>query len=593
MKNWWWRCDNTQHIQLVASKCCWLTQLKSFFFCLESLTFNGPSFSTTFSFLPTKTMGLGFGFRLNLKWGFPLHSRFHSNSTFKLMSASPAIVKEASFVSARLSFLSVISEESETIGRDSLTACAFSPSSPQILENDLSIMEELKMPAKENINAYKASNFGILMQNLGVLEESFSDSDVLRLEKEILTHLSKLGALKLFNTRLSNTLQNSIFSDLASTSTEHVGENKIRSEIESPTSRIIVRTGKREERRSRKRKLENPKTQSSQLPVETILQGPLQPFVSTMKGSKKCSRKRLAIAKKEAELSTGVKMISKLEQIRIALEIETGGVVSLSCWAEAAGVDEKMLKQQLHFGWHCQDEVIRSTKSLVLYLARKYRGLGIALDDLLQAGKIGVLQGAERFDPARGYRFSTYVQYWIRKSMSRLVARHARGIKVPGTLSKAINRIQKTRKAITNSRGKCQDDNEIAKLTGLSLDKIRSASQCLRVVGSVDQKIGESFQGKYLEFMADMSITTPEETVMRQHMRKDIHNLLAGLDSRERQVIILRYGLNNYQPKSLEEIGKLFRVSKEWIRKIEKKALTKLRNEEINSDLSQYSKFTY
>ncbi|XP_062101354.1 RNA polymerase sigma factor sigC [Humulus lupulus] len=531
-------------------------------------------------------MGLGFGFRLNLKWGFPLHSRFHSNSTFKHISASPVSVKEASFNTARLSFLSVTSEESETIGKDSLTAYAFSPSSPQILEDDLSKMEEMKMPAKENINAYKASNFGLLMQNLGVLEESFSDSDVLRLEKKILMHLSKLGALQLFHTRLSVSLQSSNFLNLGSTPTDYVGENKIRSEIESLTSRTIVRTSKREERKSRKKRLENPKILSSQLPSETNWQGP--PFVSSMKGSKNRRCKRLAIAKKEAELSTGVKMISKLEQIRTALEMESGGVVSLSSWAEAAGVDEKMLQQQLHFGWHCQDELIRSTKSLVLYIARNYRGLGIALSDLLQAGKIGVLQGAERFDHTRGYRFSTYVQYWIRKSMSRLVARHARGIKVPCTLSKAINQIQKTRKAVTNSRGKYQDDNEIAKLTGLSLNKIRSASQCLRVVGSVDQKIGDSFQGKCLEFMADMSITTPEETVMRQHMRKDIHNLLAGLDSRERQVLILRYGFNNYQPKSLEEIGKLFRVSKEWIRKIEKKALTKLRNEEINRDLSHY-----
>lgn len=88
--------------------------------------------------------------------------------------------------------------------------------------------------------------------------------------------------------------------------------------------------------------------------------------------------------------------------------------------------------------------------------------------------------------------------------------------------------------------------------------------------------------------MPDMSLKTPDETVMRQHLRKDIHSLLAGLDSRERQVLILRYGLTNCQPKSLEEIGKLFRVSKEWIRKIEKKALKKLRDEEFNKDLSHY-----
>ncbi|PON71375.1 RNA polymerase sigma factor [Trema orientale] len=531
---------------------------------------------------------MGLGFRLNLKWGFPLHSHLHSNSTLKLVSASPVSGKEASFNSARLSFLSVISEESENFSKDPLKPYAFSSSCPQSLEDDLKEMEERKMPAKEDTNGCKASHFSLLMQNLCVLEESFSDSDVLRLEKKILLQLGRLGALTLFNSCLSRTLETSNSLDLSDTITEYIGKNKTSNTMDSHTSRIVVRTSKNEDRKSRKRRLEKPKNLSSQLHSKTIWQGLLQPSVSSVKRSKYPRQKRLALAKKEAEISAGVKMVSKLEQIRAALEKETGGIVSLSCWAEAAGVDEKMLQQNLHFGWRCQDELIRSTKSLVLYLARNYRGLGIALDDLLQAGKLGVLQGAERFDHTRGYKFSTYVQYWIRKSMSRLVTQNARGIKVPCTLSKAINQIQKTRKAITNGRGKYPDDDEIAKLTGLSLDKIRSASQCLRVVGSVDRKIGDCFQGKYLEFMPDMSIDTPEETVMRQHMRKDIYNLLAGLDSRERQVLILRYGLKTCQPKSLEEIGKLFRVSKEWIRKIENKALKKLRDEEVKRDLSHY-----
>lgn len=117
--------------------------------------------------------------------------------------------------------------------------------------------------------------------------------------------------------------------------------------------------------------------------------------------------------------------------MKTALEEDTKQVVSLSSWAEASGVEEKMLQQQLYHGYYCRDELIRSTRSLVVYFAKKYRGMGIALEDLLQVGYIGVLQGAERFDTTRGYRFSTYVQYWIRKSMSRVVAKYARGITVP------------------------------------------------------------------------------------------------------------------------------------------------------------------
>ncbi|KAL5558613.1 hypothetical protein UlMin_034824 [Ulmus minor] len=539
---------------------------------------------------------MGLGFRLNLKWGFPLHSQFNTTSPSKLFSSSPVRGKEASFNSARLSFLLFISEESENFSKDPVKAYSCSSAFPQILEDDLSEMDEGaagedNFVSIEDLKAWKASPFNLLMQNVGVLEESFEDSDVLKLEREILLQLGRLGALKLFKTCLSRTLETSKLLDSSNNLTEQIEERRINSETDSHKGKAIIRSRKREERKSRKRRLEMNNRVVSQ-DSETIWHGLQKPTVTTGKRLSNSRRRRLPIAKNEAEMSMGVKAVAKLERIRTVLEKETGRVTSLSSWAEAAGVDEKVLLQQLHFGWYCRDELLRSTKSLVLFFVRNYRGLGIASEDLLQAGNLGVLQGAERFDHTRGYRFSTYVHYWIRKSMSRLVARHARGIHIPCSLSKAINQIQKTRKAnnVNNNLRKFPDDNEIAKLTGLSLAKIRSASQCLRVVGSVDQRMGDFFPGKYKEFTPDMSVKTPEETVMRQHMKKDINDLLLGLDSRERQVLILRYGLKNCHPKSLEEIGRHFRVSKEWIRKIEKKALEKLRDEETNRNLSHYLK---
>lgn len=287
-------------------------------------------------------------------------------------------------------------------------------------------------------------------------------------------------------------------------------------------------------------------------------------------------------------MSRGVKVVAELEKLRAILEEESGQVPSLRTWAEAAGVDENVLRQNLHFGWFCRDELLRSTRSLVIFLTRNYRGLGIAHEDLIQAGNMGVLRGAERFDHTRGYRFSTYVQYWIRKSMSRMVAWHARGIRIPTTLATAVNQIQKARKSLNNHHRKYPDDMEIAKLTGFSVAKVRSASQCLRVVGSIDQKIGDCINAKYMEFTPDRSLRSPEETVLRQNMSSQIQELLSGLDFRERQVLILRYGLKDNQVKSLEEIGRLFNVSKEWIRRIERKAMEKLRDKDVYSSLSHY-----
>ncbi|KAG2691919.1 hypothetical protein I3760_08G028500 [Carya illinoinensis] len=457
------------------------------------------------------------------------------------------------------------------------------------------IIDDAKVPVKENkftsstsLQACKATHFNSLMENLHILEETFVDSDVIRLEKDILLQLGRLGAINLFYTCLSRSLEISNFLDLVDIPSQH-REHKMRSVKDDHIGKKVVRSGKLKERKSRKRTLVNASEISPlSLPSKVSQKYFGKPTVSSVKKGSRSRIRRLKIARNEAEMSRGVKVVANLERIRITLEEETGRVASLSCWAEAAGLDEKVLQQHLHFGWCCRDELLRSTRSLVLYLARNYRGLGIALEDLLQAGNLGVLQGAERFDHTRGYRFSTYVQYWIRKSMSRMVAQHSRGIQIPYTLSSAINLIVKARKDLTRTHGKYPDDDDISKYTGLSLAKIRSAGKCLRVVGSIDQKIGDHINLQYREVMPDMSIRSPEETVTRQHMRKEIHDLLKSLDSRERQVLFLRYGLEDYQPKSLEETGRLLHVTKEWIRKIERKALSNLRNEDIRRNLSHY-----
>ncbi|KAJ9701907.1 hypothetical protein PVL29_003915 [Vitis rotundifolia] len=427
---------------------------------------------------------MGMGFRLNLKWDFPINCPTLTNSPSRLCTSSVQ-GKEASFDLTRFSFPSVTSEDCETLYKDPFKPFACSSGAIQTFENDYSEMEEMKMkigkcshgdlfkivnasqaPIGEDVSASvaglqasKASQFSLLLENLDILEEMFADSNML---------------------------------------------------------------------------------------------------------------------------------VANLERIRATLEEESGHVASLSNWAEAAGVDKKVLQQQLQFGWYCRDELLRSTHSLVLYIARNYRGMGVAFEDILQAGNLGVLQGAERFDHTKGFRFSTYVQYWIRKSMSTLVARHARGVKIPFTLNRAIGQIQKARKALYKSHGRYPDDNEIAKFTGLSLAKIRSAGNCLRVVGSTDQSFQDCWGATILEFTPDTSIKSPEEGFMQQCKRKDIHNLLKGLDPRERQILVLRYGFGEQQRKSLEEIGRLFNVSKEWIRKLEKTALAKLRDEEICQNLRHY-----
>ncbi|KAL3586876.1 hypothetical protein D5086_013743 [Populus alba] len=526
---------------------------------------------------------MGVGFRLTPKWGSPMQSHSVTNST-SMFSSFSARGMEASVNQARLSFLSVVSEEGDILNKHSFKSFACS-SAAQNVENDCLQMERLKMnvdktshvsmnnmmgndkvSVEEEISTSHTrlgerttSRFSFLLDNLDTLEKLVADLDALKLERDILLQLGRLGALEFFNACLSRSLQTSNVLDLSAVPTENTGESKTDGMLDDHTVKPVVRTGKKEERKFRRERAapdNEKKTTSLSLPSKTV-QNNLQKPTFVKRTSSSSSRRSL-IARNEAKMTRGLKVASDLERIRTTLEKETGQVVSLSCWAEATGLDKKVLQQQLQFGWYCRDELIKNTHSLVLYIARNYRGMGIAMEDLILAGNLGVLQGAERFDPSRGYRFSTYVQYWIRKSMLKIVERHARGIQIPYALSRSINKIQKARKALSNSHGRYPDDWEVAKFTGLSLAKIESAKKCLRVVASLDQKIGEGHHAKYSEFIPDMSIQNPEEAVTRQHMREEIYDLLRGLDSRERQVMVLRYGFKDNQPKSLAEIGRLF-----------------------------------
>ncbi|CAI8605689.1 unnamed protein product [Vicia faba] len=542
-------------------------------------------------------MGLSFGFRLNpkLRYTLPIHSpHFFTNSS--IFPSSSFSGRETLLNPVRLSLLSTIYEESESLHKDFGKTFAFSSSALEAPKKDLLQGEDVatkvnkekrsRSSVREMIDNTKLpqreSHFGMLMENLDVLEETFADSDALRLKKDIIMQIEKLGALELFNVCLTTSFGTSHVTNCSDGVVEQVEENKRNCKVDDYTGKVIVHSSKRKESRRRRKIISVSVAPSSKsLPLEDTLRSSRACFVKKTSNTK---NRRAAVAQREVEMSKGVKVLAELEKMRTAMEDETKQAVSLSSWAEASGVEEKMLQQQLYHGYYCRDELIRSTRSLVLYFAKKYRGMGIALGDLLQVGYIGVLQGAERFDSTRGHGFSTYVQYWIRKSMSTMVAKYARGVTVPWSMNKAISQIQKARKVMKSRSMKYANHHEIARMTGLSLDKIRSASLCLRIVSSMNQNHGIDYLGQ----MADISIDSPEETVMKQHIRKDLYDILQSLDSRERQIIILRFGLNDHQPKSLEYIGRIFKVSKEWIRKIEKKALTELRNETNISKLNYY-----
>ncbi|CAM8961621.1 unnamed protein product [Rhodiola kirilowii] len=546
---------------------------------------------------PKRFWNLGMVFRLYLKWGcFPVHSRFVPNDSHSKPSSSYIEGKKTCFDTARLSLPSVSYAESDCKHVNHPKACTFSSSLhtaescyPEFIETKVSFgVDESRLIRSFQVSS--ASHYHLLLENLSVLEVTFGCSQVIRLETEILVLLGRLGALKLFRLCLSKTFAGSALelADALLVDTEgHKNETLMTGD---EASNIVIRSGKKEERKSRREgalvKLN--KNAVISLPIDNMSKKVGRPVLSTARKPTKLRTNRSSLIKNEADIAHGVKVVAHLESIKATLDKELGRPATLGNWAEAAKLDKKLLQQQLRFGWYCKDELLRSTRSLILYIAKTYRVVGVTFEDLIQAGNVGVLKGAERFDHARGCKFSTYIQYWIRKSMSALVSRHVRGILIPTSINRVTSQIIKARAVLEKGDRVRSTDEEIADFTGLSLTKIQSANQCLRVVGSIDKKTGENLNVKFLEYTPDPFIEIPSEVLMQQHMKTDINKLLQGLDTRERQVLALRYGLGDHRGKSLQEIGNMFGVSREWIRKVERRAFKKLRNEGSSKSLSHY-----
>ncbi|KAM0011487.1 putative RNA polymerase sigma-70 region 2, RNA polymerase sigma-70 region 4 [Helianthus debilis subsp. tardiflorus] len=522
---------------------------------------------------------MGVGFRLNLKWGLSVQPRLSSTSS-SLPSSTHASFKSkaVNYDMARVS----LPVEGDSSYNDHVSGNACSSSTSRILDTDYmetnsfkrsvrSLLQDDKLTFLTSLQAKKISQYRLLLENLVVLEDTFADSDVVTLEQDILVQLEKIGASKFLRTSFSEIPKYPLANN-------PVNEETIKPIV--PSTRKVERKSKRE--RTLKKVNEVCTVEFHSQAVNHKNSRRVNVASRRLSNSKSG---RIKITRNEAELSRGVKMVANLERVRMMLEEETGPMVSFNSWAAAAGVDKKELLENLQFGWRCRDELLRSTRSLVIYLAKNYNGQGIAFKDLIQAGNVGVLQGAERFDRSRGYKFSTYVQYWIKKSLLMLLSRHSREIRIPFTLSKAISKIQKARKALDKGDGRCPDDCEIAKFSGLSLAKIESATKCLRVVGSINQT-----NAKFWEGTPDPTMMTPEEALMKEHMINEMYSRMEDLDARERKVLTLRFGLKGYQRKTLEEIGGFYGVSKEWIRRIERRALTKLKldDEETLQSFRQY-----
>ena len=300
-------------------------------------------------------------------------------------------------------------------------------------------------------------------------------------------------------------------------------------------------------------------------------------------------RIRLLRPDEEIELARKIADLLQLEELAAQFEADHGHHPDNKEWAALVDMPLIKFRRRLMLGRRAKEKMVQSNLRLVVSIAKKYMNRGLSFQDLIQEGSLGLIRAAEKFDHEKGYKFSTYATWWIRQAITRAIADQSRTIRLPVHLYETISRIKKTTKVLSQEFGRKPTEEEIAESMEMTIEKLRFIAKSAQLPISLETPIGKEEDSRLGDFI-EADIENPEQDVAKNLLREDLEGVLATLSPRERDVLRLRYGLDDGRMKTLEEIGQIFDVTRERIRQIEAKALRKLRHPNRNGVLKEYIK---